>query len=281
MKICIIIPNYNHANIQRLLLNLEQFQLPCIVVDDGSSSEIKQELKVATEKFSWVRLISLDFNQGKGAAVLAGLKYAADKGYTHAIQIDADQQHDPSDIPKFLSAVTSNPNALISAQPVYDASVPKSRLYGRKITNFWVMVETLSNKIKDSMCGYRLYPIAKTLKVATEYAISKRMGFDVEIMVRMYWYDADVIFIPVQVTYPEDGVSHFRIWHDNLEISWLHTRLFFGMLKRLPKLLFRKINSNDHWSTAKEKGTLLGMSIVLFCYRFFGKKASHYLQAPR
>ena len=67
------------------------------------------------------------------------------------------------------------------------------------------------------------------------------MDFDIEIMVRMYWQGTSSRFVKTQVIYPESGVSHFQPLHDNLKISWLHTRLFFGMLVRIPQLLWRKV----------------------------------------
>ena len=280
MKVCIVIPNYNHRGIKDLLLKLELYHLPCIIVDDGSACEIEQELINAAKQFHWVHLITLKHNQGKGAAVLAGLAYAATQNYTHAIQIDADGQHDTNDITKFLAAIAINPEALIAGQPIYDPSIPKARLYGRKITNFWVYLETLSDDIKDTMCGYRAYPLTKTLQVVMRHCISKRMGFDIEIMVRLYWAKTAIIFIPTKVTYPSRGISHFRLWQDNLEISWVHTCLFFGMLRRLPQILQRKISTNNHWSQAREKGSLLGMNIVLCSYKFLGKKLTYLLLYP-
>ena len=69
------------------------------------------------------------------------------------------------------------------------------------------------------------------------------MGFDIDILVKLYWSGVPVIDSPVKVTYPEGGTSNFRMVHDNIEISMVHTRLFFGMLFRLPKLLaLRKRN---------------------------------------
>ncbi len=70
-------------------------------------------------------------------------------------------------------------------------------------------------------------------------AIGQRMDFDTEIMVRLYWAGTPSRFIATRVTYPQDGVSHFDALHDNLRISWMHTRLFFGMLPRIPSLLRR------------------------------------------
>lgn len=282
MKPCIIIPNYNHPNVAALLAKLERYNLPCIIVDDGSDCSTKSALEKARQQFCWVQVLTLEHNQGKGAAVLTGLEYAAtQQNYTHAIQIDADGQHDSADLPKFLAASAQHPRALITGAPIYDQSVPKSRLYGRKITNFWVKIETLSCEIQDAMCGYRVYPIAQTLQIMHQYHVGARMDFDVEIIVRWYWEWGNIISLPTKVIYPPAGVSHFRLWRDNLAISWLHTRLFCGMLQRIRKIYaHKKGRRNHHWAVLKERGTLLGMKLVMWSYRFLGKKASRVLLYP-
>ncbi|MDG2682298.1 glycosyltransferase family 2 protein, partial [Vibrio parahaemolyticus] len=104
-----------------------------------------------------------------------------------------------------------------------------------------------------------------------------RMDFDIEILVRMYWEGVDIDFVPTRVIYPEGGISHFDALWDNVKISWMHTRLFFGMLPRIPSLLARKRrhtdDSNAHWSKRKEQGTILGIKTLLAVYRLFGRKA--------
>jgi hypothetical protein len=104
----------------------------------------------------------LTLERGKGHAVMAGMRAVAKQGFTHALQVDADGQHDLDDLPKLLAAANENPTALICGAPRFDASVPKSRLYGRKLTAFWVAVETLSLQTPDTMCGFRVYPLAST-----------------------------------------------------------------------------------------------------------------------
>jgi len=89
------------------------------------------------------------------------------------------------------------------------------------------------------MCGFRSYPIKATMEIVGQQKIGLRMDFDIEIMVKMYWHDCDVRFIETRVNYPENGVSHFNALWDNVKISKMHSRLFFGMLIRLPKLLTR------------------------------------------
>jgi hypothetical protein len=76
-------------------------------------------------------------------------------------------------------------------------------------------------------------PILPALKHA------KRMDFDPEILVRLDWQGTPIVNMPVDVRYPKGGRSHFRPWRDNLRLAAMQTRLFFGMLRRSPKLLLR------------------------------------------
>ena len=192
------------------------------------------------QESKWITLLTRPENGGKGAAVIDGFKEAIHLGFTHAIQIDADGQHDFNDIPKFLEASRLNPQAMILGNPIFDETVPKSRLYGRKFTKLWIWINTLSCAIADGMCGFRLYPLAAVEQLISKTHIAKRMDFDVDIVVRLYWQGVAVINIPTSVKYPYDGVSHFNLWRDNVMISKTHARLFFGMLIRIPQLLSRQ-----------------------------------------
>ncbi|MES2488216.1 MAG: glycosyltransferase family 2 protein [Pseudomonadota bacterium] len=242
-KPCIVIPFYNHEGaIERTLASIKSAGLPCWLVDDGSDERCTTVLEaLAARETSWLHLIRYRPNAGKGQAVMVGCAAASREGFTHALQLDADGQHDVADIPKLLDLAQANPTALITGVPIYDDSVPRGRLYGRYITHFWVWIHTLSFQIKDSMCGYRVYPLASTLNIWNTQYIGRRMDFDIEIMVRMFWAGTSVLSVPTKVTYPVDGVSHFNMTRDNLRISWMHTKLFFGMLVRLPRLLWQRL----------------------------------------
>jgi hypothetical protein len=80
--------------------------------------------------------------------------------------------------------------------------------------------------------------VARLLKTTR---IGRRMDFDIDIVVRLYWQGTDAVNVPTRVRYPYDGVSHFKLWRDNAMISMIHARLFLGMLVRFPQLLIR------HW----------------------------------
>ena len=241
-KPCIVVPVYNHEHaIGAVLAGLLRHEVPCMLVDDGSSAACAAVLDaLAQANPERVTLVRLTRNQGKGAAVLSGFRRAAELGFSHVLQIDADGQHRTDDVPGFLAQARANPNAIIAGHPVYDESVPKARLYGRYATHIWVWINTLSFDIKDSMCGFRVYPVAPVNALAARHAIGVRMNFDTDILVRLFWDGLQVVNLPTRVCYPADGVSHFRVWRDNVLITWMHTMLFFGMLPRIPRLLARK-----------------------------------------
>ena len=241
MKPCIIIPVYNHENaIASVLAKLKKLDIPTILVNDGSSASCSQILADCAEReAAWLTLIKRPENGGKGAAMLDGFKAATALGFSHALQIDADGQHEINDIPAFLEAGAQQPTALILGRPLFDNTAPKSRLYGRMISNFWVWINTLSFDISDSLCGFRLYPLAAVATLTRDTNIAKRMDFDIDILVRLYWQGVTVVNIPTCVHYPTDGVSHFKVWRDNLMISKTHAKLFFGMLLRIPQRLVR------------------------------------------
>ena len=238
-KPLVVIPVYDHEHaIGAMVEGVLAVGQDCLLVDDGSRESCAAVLReLARRDDGRVRLLRLDVNQGKGGAMIAGFREAARLGATHVLQIDADGQHDTRDIPRFLQAAQANPDDIINGAPVYDASVPKGRLYGRYLTHVWVWINTLSFAIRDSMCGFRVYPLAPVLKLLGEETIGRRMDFDPEIIVRLHWRGVAVHNVPTPVRYPSDGVSHFDVWRDNVRISRMHTRLFFGMLARLPRLL--------------------------------------------
>ena len=238
MNPCAVIPVYDHERaIGRVVDAVHAAGLPCLLVDDGSGAECARELERLAASSPRTTLIRLPHNRGKGVAVLEGFQAAARLGYTHALQIDADGQHALSDVARFVAESRAHPEALICGRPLFDRSIPKVRLYGRYLTHAMVWLNTLSFSIPDALCGFRLYPLAPVLTLLSEEPIGARMDFDVEILVRLYWRGVPLRWIDTAVTYPLDGVSHFRLLRDNARMVAMQTRLVFGMLRRLPRLL--------------------------------------------
>ena len=211
-KLIAIIPHYNHSDkIGDVINQLHKLNLPVLVVDDGSSEQHKQTLASLSEKNN-LHIHYCPQNQGKGSAMKVGFRLAFEQGFTHALQVDADGQHNLIDTLSMQQKMLENPTALICGKPIYGDDAPKSRLYGRKITDFWNAIHTLSLDIKD---------------------VGNRMDFDIEILIKAHWYQIPLIWVDTPVSYDKNGVSHFNAWKDNVLISKMHMYLFFGMLKRL------------------------------------------------
>lgn len=238
-RYCLIVPIYNHEHqFQSLADRLAGYQMECYLVDDGSSRQCKEVIHAVAAHYPFIKLITLNENQGKGAAVCTALKAAQADGYTHAIQIDSDGQHSPEDIPAFIAASDQRPQAVISGFRPYH-KLPPSRRRGRRLTDFWVCINTVSTTIRDSMCGFRVYPLNETMDVINTMSLGRRMDFDIDILVKLYWSGVAVIHVPVSIEYDKNVPSHFALWRDNLLITAMHTKHFFGMLRRLPALIKR------------------------------------------
>lgn len=254
---CLIIPTYNNRDtIFPVLGSLEHLKLPCIVLDDGSNAITKAVLQQCERRYPWVTVIQHSENRGKGAAVMTAAQVALGQGFTHAVQIDADGQHDVADVKTFLAWCRAEPEALILGKPIFDGTAPRNRIYGRKLTNVCIWFETLSFAIKDGICGFRCYPLEMLCSVSQRSAVGRRMDFDPGIVVRMAWEGATIINVETRIRYFEKGVSHFKFVRDNVSMVRLHINLMSQLLFRLPSLLKRRAES----SSAVKSGTVIPLS---------------------
>lgn len=243
-EISAVIPVFEHRDaVGRVVENVRRNGLIPILVDDGSGPECAQTLNAIARSGGGIQLLRHARNRGKGAAVQTGLRHAAALGHAHALQIDADGQHDLRDIPRFIDAARANPPALICGQPIFNADAPRSRLRGRRLTNFWVSIHTWTTDLPDAMCGFRVYPLATTIPLIERGGFGNRMEFDIQILVRLHWMGVPIRRLPTAVSYPQGGKSHFRMTSDNARITGAHTVLFFGMLAHSPMLLSRKLRA--------------------------------------
>ena len=238
----VLIPVYNHEHaIGPTLDKVLAHDCAVLLVDDGSDDVCARVLAGLRDRHpDRVNLLRLPRNSGKGAAVKAGFHALLAAGYSHGLQVDADGQHDTEDLPSFLETARQHPGCLVSGYPEFGADMPRIRFYGRYLTHVWVWINTLSFEIRDTMCGFRVYPLAAMVALLKQEPCGDRMDFDPEIMVRWHWRGGCIVNLPTRVRYPLDGVSHFDVLKDNLLITLMHARLFFGMLLRLPAILGRR-----------------------------------------
>jgi glycosyltransferase involved in cell wall biosynthesis len=230
---CVLIPTYdNPATIRGVVEQARRYLPEVFVIDDGSGPAARAVCAaLAAEGLCQVHHRA--HNGGKGAAVKTGFQLAYEQGFTHAVQVDGDGQHALERIPDFLALAESHPHALILGRPVYDETLHKGRYAARLVTRFWNYVEVLGPAIGDSMCGFRVYPLAAAIAAG---ARGDRMDFDIEIPVRMVWNGVTVLNEPVPVRYltaEQGGVSHYQTFWDTVRISWTHTKLVAEGLVRV------------------------------------------------
>ena len=238
---CVLVPVYNHPDgIQVVCEILDQFALPCLLIDDGSDIPCHDVLTQLANRYPWVELLRLSENRGKGAAVSAGLARARELGFSHALQVDADAQHNLADLPRFITASCAEPEAIITGVRVSDG-IPAARRYGRRLTDVLVWLETLSTQIEDSMCGFRVYPLPATMALLDRRQVGQRMDFDTDILVRLIWRGVPVTQLATRVIYRDHIPSHFHMVADNLRITRMHVLLVLGMIVRSPLLLRQKL----------------------------------------
>ena len=244
MKPCLLIPIYDHKDqIRAVLDSLAGFGLDCIVVDDGSGIETRMVLDAAEKDYRWLEVYHRDVNGGRGAALVSGYRLAAKRGFSHAIQLDADGQHNARDVPRFVEAIGTHSDALVLGTPIFDETVPKSRLYGRQLSRFMVWLTTLSMDVSDPLCGFRGIPLAATLDLIEHVEMGHHMEFDPQLIIRLHWRGVPVINLPTKVVYDSEGLSHFDFVRDNLRLIGVYIRALGGMLLRSPHLLMRRANS--------------------------------------
>jgi hypothetical protein len=244
----VVIPSYDSGPQVYATVRAARAQwTPVWVVVDGSTDGTREGLARMAREDAGLRVLALDRNSGKGAAVLHALGEAQAAGFSHVLTMDADGQHPVGSIPGFMAASMRAPEALVLGVPQFDASAPALRVKGRRVSNWWANLETLWLGIGDSLFGFRVYPVRPLLEIMRRSRWMRRFDFDPEAAVRLVWRGVPALNLPAPVRYlrPEEGgVSHFRYWRDNALLTWMHLRLMLGFLVRLPLLAARRFRSS-------------------------------------
>lgn len=240
----VLIPSYNPGRkVYDTVRDARAYWNPVWVVVDGSTDGTAAGLSEMACQDDGLQVLVLAENRGKGAAVLHALGAAARRGFTHALCMDADGQHPAALIPEFMARSQREPAAMVLGVPVFEASAPRLRIKGRKISNWWANLETLWMGIGDSLYGFRVYPIVPLHGIMLSQRWMRRFDFDPEAVVRLCWSGVHPVNLSAPVKYlgaDEGGVTHFDYWRDNRLLTWMHIRLMIGFVLRLPLLVRRR-----------------------------------------
>ncbi len=240
LRIAICIPVYNHPDTVGQIISecLQLTDLHVLVIDDGSDIPVKEKYLSDHSDNAKLHFVRHHKNLGKGKALQTAIAKSVSMEFTHMVTIDADGQHDPAEIKKLVEAAYVNPWAIIIGdRQMQTMHVPKSSVFGKAFSNFWVKYET-DQFVGDSQSGFRVYPL---FYLQTIRFYSKKYDFEIEVLTRLIWKGVEVKCVPISVKYfpPEKRVTHFNKFKDNVRLTILNAVLVTGSLLRRKDSAFK------------------------------------------
>lgn len=209
-----LIPAWNESTRLGPVVDHTLEHLPVLVVDDGSEDATAQ---VALE--AGAAVLSHTQNQGKGVALMTSFDWALAHDYRAVLTLDADGQHDPADIPRFLSAYASGNWDLIIGQRDF-SQMPFPRCYTNPFGS-WLLSKALNERILDNQSGFRLHDrrLLENLDLTTT-------GFEleVEVIIQAVCRGMRIGWVEIRTIYDVDKVSYFDPLNDSAR--------FLGMVWR-------------------------------------------------
>ncbi len=223
-RVGVLIPTFNNAaTLEKVIDGCREYvdSASILIVDDGSTDETPQLLvRFAAD----LRTLRHETNRGKGSALRSGFRYLETAGFTHAVTLDADGQHFPSDLPRFLGAIADHPESLlVGERNMQVARAPRRSLVGLALSNR-VLGCLAGVRLRDSQSGFRAYPLAT---VSQLHLRGDRYEFEFEVLVQAGRRGVSLVSVPIDCAYDVvgGGVSHFRPLRDVVRIAWSTLRL--------------------------------------------------------
>jgi glycosyltransferase involved in cell wall biosynthesis len=215
------VPVYNNkGTVRDIVQGCRSVLEKVVVIDDGSTDADVASLLAGIDAV----VLRHDKNSGKGRAVLSAARYIEEQGGDYMITIDADGQHNPADIEKFIPLLDEKAPAIIIGSRNFDTeNVPGKSRFGRKFANLWLHVET-GVHIDDCQSGFRAYPVTYLNRMKFR---GSHYDFEAEVLAKAVWAGLSLKTVNIGVVYPEPEkrVSSFRPFLDNLRISHTHVML--------------------------------------------------------
>ena len=241
MRVAVVLPAYNEAATVADLASRAWRQAGhVIVVDDGSHDGTPE--KLAGLPVTVLRHVQ---NRGKAASLWSGANHAVAMGADVVITLDADGQHFPEDIPRFIETAKRYPGRIIlGVRRRGRASMPRARRFGNWMADFWISWAA-GYKIHDSQSGFRLYPSALFQGVKVPHDRRNGFVYESEILIEAARNGVYSVPIAIEAVYPAHARrSHYRpfldTWRVVRMVAWkLASRGFY------PRGLIESIRSRD------------------------------------
>jgi glycosyltransferase involved in cell wall biosynthesis len=215
---CILIPAYNAQNtLGDVLGKIQPLKIDALVVDDGSLDETR---RIALR--GGARVLEHPFNLGKGAALRTGFRYILNKGYGIVITLDADGQHDPTEIPFLLHVFeTAKPDILIGSRSREFEKMPFLRRFWNRL-GVRAVARLCHSDITDSQSGYRLI---RTGVLEGMELTTLRFETELELLIKACKKGFGVLSVPINA-HQIDGThtSHFRPVSDTWKVCKVFLR---------------------------------------------------------
>lgn len=220
-KILTLIPAYNESGRVGAVIDSTRAHLPVLVVDDGSTDDT-----VARAEEHNAAVLRQQPNQGKGAALRAGFSWALDEGYEAVITLDADGQHDPAEIPKFLHTYRQcSADLIIGARDF--SQIPLIRRFANTIGR-WSLSWALGQPVRDNQSGYRLH--SRRMMEAVLNSQEQGFEFEVEVIVECIQSGYQLEWVPIRTIYAGEK-SHINPLEHS--VNWM--RIVWSTRKRVHK----------------------------------------------
>ena len=191
-SILVLIPAYNESKRVGAVVAGGRSYLPVLVVDDGSTDET-----AARAEEHGAAVLPQQPNQGKGAALRAGFSRALAEGFEAVITLDADGQHDPNEIPKFIQAFEQHGADLIIGARDFD-QIPLVRRISNTIGR-WSLSWALGEIVRDNQSGYRC--VSRRMMAAVMDSKEQGFEFEVEVIVECVQRGYALEWVPIRTIY--------------------------------------------------------------------------------
>jgi uncharacterized protein (DUF2062 family) len=236
----VVAPSYNNAGtLADVLTRVAAQGLPILLVNDGctdATDDVFEAWRRAHPRAD-ARMLRHRHNRGKAAALKTGFQAAMEAGYTHALTIDTDGQHDPELIPRLLDVARRQPLAyVLGVRDDRHADYPARSRLGRRLSNLFIRLES-GRRVADSQCGMRVYPLDLIRAV---HCRAGRFGYEAEMITRAAWAGCPIAEVPINTRYlpPGQRVSHFNPWLDSFLGVLTHLRLLSREMSPLPHRVY-------------------------------------------